>query len=131
LATATAISGELPKSPYSDVVIPDDLSITQPDASSPLAAYTGMWCGIWPPDAGLNFCIVVEKVEGDQITFTYVNGDAPQWRVRKGKRRYISTGRIEWASGPATYIGILDGDVIRMERKHPEWPKTTTIRRIN
>src|SRR5262252_7880029 len=61
--------------------LPEDVQVVAPAADVPrdIAAFSGTWAGRWANT--LDHVLVVEKIEGRNVTFIYSWGVAPAWNI--------------------------------------------------
>jgi imidazolonepropionase-like amidohydrolase len=61
--------------------LPDDVNMVDPAADVPrgMAAFSGKWTGRWANT--LDHVLVVEKIDGRNVTFIYSWGVAPAWNI--------------------------------------------------
>jgi imidazolonepropionase-like amidohydrolase len=72
--------------------LPDDVTIVvpTPDVPPAMAAFSGRWAGQWGQT--LDHVLVVEKIDGQTVTFIYSWGVAPAWNITTpGFRRVHGT----------------------------------------
>ena len=81
--------------------IPQDVNVVAPEADVPrgVAAFSGKWAGLWANT--LDHVLVVEKIDGRNVTFIYSWGVAPAWN--------ITTPGFERVTGTVDDGGVLRG----------------------
>lgn len=87
-----------------------------PDVPSHIAAYSGVWEGVW--DVGIATTIVIERIAADEVIAIYSWGSAPRGDLSPGWIRL--TGRVENDSivlrGPTVVISLtMSGKSVRAE----------------
>lgn len=81
--------------------LPQDVTVVTPAADVPkdVAAFSGRWSGQWRQT--LDHVLVVEKIEGRNVTFIYSRGVAPAWNITRSA--------FERVTGTVDETGVLRG----------------------
>lgn len=93
--------------------LPADIIISEPDArlGKEIGVFSGKWVGKW--DGALDAILIVEKIENDGAKVLYAWGDAPQWNIKAGYRRYEA--RVQAGNTPFLEFSTPSGALFTIE----------------
>jgi hypothetical protein len=99
------------------VPLPSDVAIAPPapDLRADLAAFSGKWVGKW--SGRLDAILIVEHIDTDKANVIYAWGDAPQWGIEKGYKRFVASviatdgAALDFQSGSGSFHVQMNNDL--------------------